>query len=146
MKSVCTAVLLLAALHLMEHASAAQMVTGSITGAVVDQSKSAVPGAEVKLIAENTSAVRETSTDTNGSFQFNAVLPGEYTLAVERAGFKRYVKQNIQLTPNENLSVSTVQLDVGEVTESVTVEAEGAAVQTASAERSGWSHPARSRT
>jgi hypothetical protein len=128
---------LIAGLHLCASFLPAQIVTGSITGAVVDQSKSPVPGAAVRLTAENTAAAREVKTDADGNFQFNAILPGGYTLAIEHPGFKRYVKQDIQLTPNENLSVGTARLEVGEVSESVTVKAEGAAVQTASGERSG---------
>jgi hypothetical protein len=116
---------------------AAQIATGAVSGAVVDQTRSAIPGVTVRLVAATTSAARETTTDPDGNFQFNAIAAGEYTLTIERAGFKRYVKQNIQLTPNEQLAVGAIQLSVGEVTESITVQAQGAAVQTSTGERSG---------
>src|SRR5437016_2545489 len=117
--------------------SAAQIVTGSITGTIADKSGSPMAGVAVKLTSESTAAVREIATDADGNFQLNAIKPGNYKLAAEHPGFKRYEKSGIELTPNEKLAVGTIQLDVGEVTESITVKAEGPAVQTASGERSG---------
>src|SRR5205085_10428819 len=87
--------------------------------------------------SESTAAVREVATDGDGNFQLNAIQPGNYKLAVEHPGFKRYEKSAIELTPNEKLAVGTISLDIGDVSESVTVKAEGVFVQSASGERSG---------
>jgi hypothetical protein len=115
----------------------AQTVTGSISGSVTDASRSAIPAVKVTLTSETTSAVRETTTDADGNFLFNAVLPGSYTLAVEQSGFKKYLRQNLQLTPDEKLSAGEIELAIGDVTDSITVKTESAMVQTASSERSG---------
>lgn len=115
----------------------AQIVTGSITGTVADVSGSVIPGVTVKLTSETTAAVRQVLTDQDGNFQFNAIQPGNYTLVAELAGFKKYEKKNIELTPNESLAAGIIKLEVGDVSESVTVSADGAVVQTASGERSG---------
>ena len=117
--------------------SPAQDVTGSITGSVVDSAGSVIVGANVKLISEQTGAVRAETTNAQGNFEFNAVRPGTYTVSVGHAGFKQYQKKQIELTPSDHLSVGTVSLEVGAVTDSVTVNAEGAVLQTASSERAG---------
>ncbi len=115
----------------------AQQITGSISGTVADKSGSVIAGATVKLTSESTAAVRETTTDTDGNFRFSAVPAGNYKFTALHAGFKGYEQKDLELTPNQNLAVGTIKLQVGDVAESVTVTAEVAAVQTASGERSG---------
>ena len=114
-----------------------QQVTGSITGSVADSSGAAIPGAKVTLVSEGTAAARIQNTDAQGNFEFTAVLPGIYTVAAENAGFKKYQKEHLELTPGDTLAVGTLPLEVGAVSESVTVAAEGAMLQTATSERSG---------
>ena len=63
--------------------------------------------------------------------------PGLTDLAVEAQGSKRFERTSLNLTANERLAVGTIVMEVGNVTESITVKAEGAVVQTASAEHSG---------
>lgn len=77
------------------------------------------------------------SSDERGNFSFNAVLPGIYTLVAESSGFKKYRKTNLNLEPNDHLALGQIQLELGETTQVVTVEAQGAVVQTESSERSG---------
>ncbi len=124
-------VLLLSALAL------AQTQTGSIVGAVSDPQGAAVPGAHVRLISEETGVAREVASDDHGNFTFTAVLAGSYRVEVEHTGFRKYQRTNVVLEPNGRLSVGQIDLALGMATESVTVTAEGAAVQTASSERSG---------
>jgi hypothetical protein len=115
----------------------AQNVSGSISGSVVDSSATVIAGASLRLVSESTGAVRAMNSDSSGAFVFNAVLPGAYTLQVEHAGFKKYEKKGLTLTASEALPVGEIRLELGSVSESVTVQAEGAMVQTASGERSG---------
>jgi hypothetical protein len=112
-------------------------VNGSITGTVTDPSGSAVPGSTVKLTSESTGAVQTIASDAEGNFVFSAVLPGIYAISAEHDGFKKFEKQHIELTPGDRLSVGALALSVGQVSESVTVQAEGATLQTASSERAG---------
>ena len=115
----------------------AQQVTGSVVGAVVDPSRSAVPSADVTITESETRVERHTQTDTLGNFTFNALPPGTYTLAVTANGFKRFVKTNVALPPSERLAVGVLQLELGQVNETISVTGQGASVQTASSERSG---------
>jgi hypothetical protein len=122
---------------LVSSSAAFAQVNGSIAGTVADQSGSAIAGATVKVISESTNAALTQTSDTDGNFVFTAVAPGIYTVAAERSGFKKFQKQHVELTPGDRLSVGNLGLTVGDVTESVTVQAEGAVVQTASSERAG---------
>ncbi len=114
-----------------------QATTGSIVGRVADASGSVVPGASVTALLQSTGAVRQAVTDATGDFVFSALPPGVYTITVEKEGFKKYEKKEVNLPISDRLSIGEIRLEVGVITETVTVSAEGSDVQTASAERSG---------
>ncbi|MCS7314727.1 MAG: carboxypeptidase regulatory-like domain-containing protein [Bryobacterales bacterium] len=113
-----------------------QTTTGIVSGRVVDPQGHAVPGAEVSLTQETTGVRRSTATDATGDFVFPSVLPGRYSISVNAQGFKRLEKKGYTLTAFERLSVGTLTLEVGSLTESITVTAEAPPIQTASQERS----------
>jgi hypothetical protein len=115
-------------------AALAQTVTGAISGTVVDNSGGVVLGAEVNLINEATGAARRAATTDMGGFVFVAVPPATYTVTVEMPGFRRHERKGIVLTANERLALGTIELSVGQVTETVTVTAQGVAVTTESAD------------
>ena len=115
----------------------AQLLSGSIVGTVLDAHGAAIPAVKLQIISDSTGAVREVTSEERGSFAFNAVPPGTYTLVAEHGGFRKFQRKNINLEPNDHLSVGEIRLDVGTISEEVTVTAEGATVQTASSERSG---------
>jgi hypothetical protein len=114
----------------------AQTITGSITGSVKDSSGAAVAGARVKLVQAATGAEREEATNARGDFVVSNLPPGEYTLSVSQPGFKTVERKGLRLSASEILPADVV-LEVGAVAETVTVTAQGAVVQTASAERAG---------
>ena len=116
--------------------ASAQTITGVVSGTVADSSGLAVPGATVTLIHEGTGDVRTISTDVSGDFVFPSILPGAYTIKIVARGFQNYQRMGNQLTPNERLSLGEIRVTLGSVSETVTVAAEGANVQTASAEGS----------
>ncbi|MBI3680172.1 MAG: TonB-dependent receptor [Acidobacteria bacterium] len=115
----------------------AQSITGSITGNVLDPTDLAVTGARVTLRQAATGAARETLTDATGRFFFGSLQPGQYDLVIEAPGFKRLERRAIRLTAAETLGAGDLRLEVGAVSESVFVTAQGATVQTQSAERAG---------
>ncbi|MCU0246899.1 MAG: carboxypeptidase-like regulatory domain-containing protein, partial [Bryobacter sp.] len=114
-----------------------QGLTGSITGTVTDQSGAAIPGADLTLVNVETSQTRQAKTETNGDFVFTQLLPGNFKLTVVAKGFKKYEQTGLILSSTERLVVKTITLDLGEVTQTVEVQAETARLQTQSAERSG---------
>src|SRR6266571_2946770 len=109
--------------------SDAQVLYGSIVGNVADASKSAVPGAAVTIVHKETNLARETVTRSDGSYTFVNVQPGTYTVRVVLAGFKESVKENAPVSANAITRVD-VGLEVGQLTEAVTVQSERTLLQT----------------
>jgi hypothetical protein len=116
--------------------AAAQSVSGSISGLVVDQTAQVMPGATVTLIDEQTGASRSAPTNDAGAFVFAAVQPGRYTVRIEMAGFSTVERKNITLPANERLALGTIAMAVGGVSETITTTAQGSFVETGSSERS----------
>ena len=112
---------------------------------MLDPSGEAIAGAEARLVNQVSKDTRIFSTSVTGDFVFADVQPGTYTIQVKVSGFKQFEKSNIELTSNDSISAGELKLQIGAVTETVEVKAEGAQVQTASAERSGCWIPSRSR-
>jgi len=117
-------------------AAYAQTISGSITGTVLDSSGNVIVSVPVKLIAERTGEERSSVTNENGDFLFPALQPGAYTIRVEQPGFKPFQKTGNMLSAAERLSAGNITLQVGSVSESITVEAQAVSVQTSSSENS----------
>ncbi len=117
-------------------AAAMAQVSGTISGFVTDPSGLPVPSAKitVNLIEQQRQQTVETNTD--GFYTFNALPPGNYTLAVEKPGFERMVRTGMALTVNQNLRVD-LALRVGQVSQEVTVTAQAPLVDTRSGAISG---------
>lgn len=114
-----------------------QQVTGSMSGSVRDTSGLALDRAQLRLVNTATGAERAAQTNDAGDFVITSVDPGQYKLSVQAPGFKTFERTGITLSASERLSVGNLVLQLGDVSERITVLAEGATVQTASAERSG---------
>lgn len=110
----------------------AQTITGTITGSVTDPSGSAVTTA--KITALNTATNIARTVEVTGSGSYNALfLPtGVYTVTVEAPGFKKTVAGPLTLEVNQIARVD-VQMEVGQVSDSVQVSATAAILQTESA-------------
>jgi len=121
-------VLLLVTLATFAGYSYAQTVSGIIAGSVFDPGGLPIAGAAVSLTNADTGDHREMKTEPSGEFVFSSVLPGRYTVAVEAKGFKRLEKTDLNITQAERLSAGNLKLEVGGVSESITVSASGTAV------------------
>jgi hypothetical protein len=117
--------------------AAAQTVTGTISGTVVDASDSAIAGATVTIINTKTGDIRTVTTNESGGFSVPALQPDVYTIKVEQRGFRSLERRNTVLSANENLALGRITLDVGQVTEVVTTVAEGATVEKESSDLTG---------
>jgi len=121
------------ALLLLSLPSAAQILYGGLLGNVSDKSEAAVPGAAVTVTNEQTGATRTGESTPEGIFQFPTLAPGSYTVAVKANGFRSYIRKGVSIAANSTARVD-VALEVGEVTEQVTVEASTLTLQTDRAE------------
>ena len=109
--------------------SDAQVLYGSVVGNVSDNTKAAVPGATVTLINKATNLAREGTSRSDGTYSFVNVPPGTYTVRVVLAGFKESLRENVPISAN-TVSRVDVSLEVGQLTEAVTVQSEQKLLQT----------------
>ncbi len=106
-----------------------QVLYGSIVGTVEDPTGSVVPKAKVTLTSKATGTSREVAADDAGRYSLLNVLPGAYDLKVTSAGFRTLTQTDVDVTINTVTRVD-VKLEVGQVSEQVTVSATAAALQT----------------
>ena len=116
-------------------AAFAQSATGTITGTVVDGTGAALPGATVNVTEAATGTVRTVVTDDAGLFRFAALNPGRYSLAVELANFRALNVADIALLSTEVRDLGKLSLQIGGVTETVTITSEVTPVQVADSSR-----------
>ena len=102
--------------------------TGTISGTIVDNSGQIVPGASVTLTNEATRDSRSAVSDGRGEFAFRAVPPGSYTVKVEFSGFRTIETQKNVLNANSRLDLGILRLEIGTLSEIISVTAEGAGV------------------
>ena len=105
-------------------------VTSRVTGVVRDPQGSVVSGATVTLINEGTGIPFTMTTTSAGTYVFDAVQPGTYTVRVESPGFKKFTSSGNVLTIGLPMTVNA-QLAVGGVNEQVVVSGAAEQVQTA---------------
>src|SRR5271170_3969116 len=124
---------LLAFVVLSARPVAGQVLYGSIAGTVQDSTSSAVPNATVTIVNRATGQSRQTATTSEGLYSFPDVLTGDYTVTISAPGFHTSQTNNTEVTINTVTRVDA-QLQVGERAETITVEANTAAIQTESAD------------
>jgi hypothetical protein len=127
------AFMLVAAVAFIVRPARAQVLYGSLVGTVQDPSGGAVPGATVTIVNNSTSQSREVASTEDGTYSFTDVPAGSYTLTVAVKGFRTSKTTNIDVSINA-VSRYDLRLQVGELAETVTVEANAAAIQTDSAD------------
>lgn len=115
----------------------AQIITGEISGTVTDSSGAVVPGASVTVTSEGTGATRTVESGSSGEFVLTGLPPSQYSVRVEKAGFQVSERKSIALTANQRAALGSIQLTVGQVTQTVEVVAQGELVNTESADSVG---------
>ncbi len=113
-------------------AASAQVQTGSIVGVASDASNAVLPGVTVSLSGERLIGGAQTQvTDATGSYRFDRLPPGTYTVKFELQGFKSATYGDIRVNAAFVATVNT-KLEVGNVTESITVTGDSPTVDTKS--------------
>lgn len=135
--SVALAFALIMAIGGAASSAMAQGLTGQISGVVTDSGGGVLPGATVVIKNAGTNLRRETVTGPDGAFLFPDLLAGKYDITVTVSGFKTYEQTGITLASTERLALRAIALEVGGLSETVTVQAEAVQVQTTNAARSG---------
>jgi hypothetical protein len=130
MRGLCCVMLFV--LMAVSGASAQVGSTAQISGVVADPSGGVLPGADVTAIQTETGFKRSAVTDTNGSFTLSNLPIGPYRLETTLQGFRTMVRTGIVLQVNAN-PVINVTLPLGDLTETVSVEAAAPLIETRSA-------------
>lgn len=107
----------------------AQKSTGTITGQVTDPQGAVVPGAQVTITNQANGSTRTARTTSAGVYNAADLDVGTYTVQIKAADFKEFVIKNVQLDVASTATVNA-HLQVGSVSETVTVEANAVSVET----------------
>jgi hypothetical protein len=126
-RTVCVVLLALVCTTVIQ----GQAESASLVGAVIDSSGAAVPGATVSIRNSQTNVTVSLTTAADGNFASPPLRPGPYSVTAESQGFSRVV-QNVSLDVDQHARLD-FQLQPGQITESVTVEANAVLLDTQSA-------------
>ena len=105
---------------------------GGLNGTVVDSTGAAVPGAQVTLRSQATNQIVKTES-TDSGFLLRGLVPGTYSLEVEKTGFRKVVRQSISILTATQADITLV-LEVGATADAVNVVSNTIALQTSSPE------------
>ena len=121
----------LAAVSMLVSASTAfaQFDRGQISGTIKDASGGVVPGVTVTATSVTTQTPTVAVSDATGFYTFPNLRPGQYSVAAELSGFKKVLRENLQLDAGGSLTID-FSLETGAITEQVTVTAETPTLQT----------------
>src|ERR1051325_5790833 len=117
-------------------AAFSQLPTATILGTVRDSSASLVAGARVAVRNTDTGQARETVSEADGSYRFDALPVGTYEVRAEKEGFKADVRTGLTLTVTQQ-AVIDFALQIGSTTEQIEVTAEAPIVNTTSGSLGG---------
>jgi hypothetical protein len=97
-----------------------QQFRGTVSGRVLDPQGAAVPGANIAATQLETGAKSQTASGPAGQFNLPFLAPGTYTITIEAAGFKRYIRDNLVVSANEPIALD-VALELGQASDTVTI-------------------------
>jgi len=123
-------VALLAALSVLPLMS--QGDRGQITGTITDSTGAVVPSAQITAVQKNTNSSFKAESSSGGIFSLPGLAVGDYTVTVQKDGFKTYIANNIVVTPGGSAAVNVV-LQVGATSQSIEVTAVAQVLQTENA-------------
>lgn len=102
----------------------AQATAGTVLGTVTDTSGAVIPNASVVVSNTDTGIARKVETDPSGNYEVPNLLPGRYSIRVEKQGFQTAVVSDLTLQVNQSARYN-IQMKVGQVTQQVNVTATG---------------------
>jgi hypothetical protein len=108
-----------------------QDTRGAILGTVTDTSGARIAGAMIRAINVNSQVETTAVSNRDGEYAIPFLIPGTYVVQVEQSGFKKFEKRGIEIRISERIPLN-VQMDVGEVSETVSVSAENELLESTS--------------
>ena len=116
-------------LLVVPRAAGAQAVTGTLLGNINDSSGGTVPGATVTATEVKTNTSRTVVSNENGYYIFSSLQNGVYDVTAELQGFRKIIRKDVKVDVNTTVRVD-LTLEVGQMSEAVTVTAESPVLQT----------------
>lgn len=110
-----------------------QTSNGTIVGSVTDKSGGAVVGAQVKAVSTLTGAVRETTSNSEGTYRIEFVPPGTYDVSASATGYQTTTHSGLDL-PGSAIVTADIVLTIGQTSQIVQVSADNTAINTANSE------------
>ena len=117
---------------LSAHSLLAQEFRATISGRVSDSQNAVVAGVKIIATQIETAAKFEAISDNEGIYSIPFLPPATYQLTAEAPGFKRYSRDKLAAGANERLGID-IQMELGAITETITVSSDAPILQTASA-------------
>lgn len=127
--SFCVLALAVLWASLLNLSASAQVLYGAVVGAVEDPSGAAVPNATVTIKNTATSLTLTATTDSGGRYSFTNTPAGVYDVAISASGFRSLTKTGVIVAVN-TVTRADLKLELGQVSEQITVEASPAVLQT----------------
>src|SRR5262249_13177221 len=113
-------------------AFAMQESRATLEGRIADQQGALIPGASVEVTSELTGVKQQTSSNEQGAWSIRFLNPGTYTVSIRLPGFRTFEQHGIVLQVADSKHVDGV-LELGNVTETLTVQADAPLIETTSA-------------
>lgn len=114
----------------------AQDFRSTLAGTVTDPTGGSVAGAKVRALNTQNNAATEVTSNDTGRYSISFLIPGKYVITVEAPGFKQYVRENVELQISTSVGLD-VRLELGAITDKVTVTAQMSQLETETASRGG---------
>jgi Carboxypeptidase regulatory-like domain/TonB dependent receptor len=135
-RTLITLLVSLLLLSMVSRISAAQDFRATITGRITDTNKAAIPNAQVTVKNTDTNETATATTNNDGNYRVPLLRPGLYSVSLEAIGFKKAVRENVELVINQVATID-VALEPGSLSEQVTVQGEAPLLESATADRGG---------
>ena len=116
--------------------AAAQLTSATVTGTVKDAQGGIIPGAMVTLVSETRGTSRETQSTETGDFVFVNIPGDTYMVRVVMDGFKTSERKGINASPGDRVAIGAITIELGVLSETVTVSGEAPMIQSQTGERS----------
>jgi Carboxypeptidase regulatory-like domain/TonB-dependent Receptor Plug Domain len=114
----------------------AQTSNGTVIGVVSDPAGQALVGATVTATSVDTGAVKTTTTNSEGAYRIESLLPGVYDLSASAIGFETTLQKGLQV-PGTSIVTASLVLKVGQATDKIEVSADNAVINTENGQVSG---------
>ena len=114
---------------LLSTSFAQDLRTATLVGTVTDETGSTIPNAAVSVTNTDTKVVTPSKTNQDGAYYVPFLIPGNYQLGIEAAGFKKYLQTGLILNAGETPRID-IKLQVGTVSEEIKVSAQASLLDT----------------